>query len=224
MNTQSKTLARENMLKSQILTGHVLEPRILAALGSVAREEFVPPAFQGAAYVDQEIPMGNGRFIMEPLDFARLLKYAVIGEDETVLDVGCASGYSAAVLSQLARKVVAIEENPSLVSTATRLLAFCPNVTFKEAPLTEGVNAQGPYDAILIEGAIEYLPVALADQLREGGRLLAAEHDASAIVGIAGLSKFVEYRKVRGKLYKTVLRDANIPLLASFRKPAQFTL
>jgi protein-L-isoaspartate(D-aspartate) O-methyltransferase len=224
MNSLYKTAARENMLKSQILTGHVLDQRILGALAGVAREEFVPPAFKGAAYVDQEIALGNGRFLMEPIDFARLLKYADLREDETVLDIGCASGYSATVLSKLARRIVAVEEDPALAQTASRLLASCPNVVFVQGPLTEGARTAAPYDAILVEGAVEHLPGALADQLKEGGRLLTAEHDAAAKTGSAGLSKLAEYRKVRGKLYKTVLHDANMALLPSFARPPSFTL
>ncbi len=224
MNIQLKTAARENMLKSQILTGHVLSPRVLEALMTVAREDFVPDPLKGAAYVDEEIPLGNDRFMMEPLDFARLLKHAAIGEDETVLDIGCATGYSAAVLSKLARKVVAVEEDGMLAETAAGLLAAYPNVVFRKNPLTNGSGEAAPYDAIIVEGAIECLPQALADQLREGGRLIAAEHDAAAKVGVAGLSKLTEYRKVRGALYKTVLRDANMALLPAFRKPSVFTL
>lgn len=224
MNASLKTAARENMLKSQILTGHVLDPRILDALMNVAREDFVPDPFKGSAYVDQEIPLGNGRFMMEPLDFARLLKYAAIGEGETVLAVACATGYSAAVLSHLARRVVAVEEEPALAETASALLKSCPNVTFRKMPLVSGSTEAAPYDVILIEGAVEHVPQALCDQLREGGRLITAEHDAEAMVGSAGLSKLSEYRKVRGALYKTVLRDANMALLVAFRRKRPFAL
>jgi len=224
MNMLAKTVARDRMLKSQILTGHVLDPRILAALAEVDREDFVPSGFRGAAYVDEEIPLGNGRVLMEPLDFARLLQHAALKEDETVLDVGCASGYSAMILSRLVRKVVAIEEDVKLAESSVRLLASCPNVTFRQAPLVGGTSKTAPYDAILIEGAIEYLPQALADQLKEGGRILTGEHDAAAKVGAAGLSTLIEYRKVRGILYKTLLRDANMALLPPFRKPAVFAL
>jgi len=212
------------MIKSQILTGHVLEPRILDALMSVPREEFVPDPFKGAAYVDEEIPLGRGRHLAEPLDFARLLKHAAIHEDETVLDIGAATGYSAAVLSRLARRVVAVEEDPALAAIASTALGAYPNVAFHQALLVEGAGDAAPYDAVLIEGAIEHLPQAIAAQLREGGRPLTAAHDAEAKVGAVGLSKLVEYRKIRGILYKTTLRDANMALLPSFRKPVAFAL
>ena len=224
MILQTASAARENMLKSQILTGHVLEPRILNALMNVAREDFVPEAFRGAAYVDQEIPLGGGRFLMEPLDFARMLKIAAIREDESVLVVGANLGYCAAVLSYLARKVVAVEEDDTLVREAGRRLAAYPNVTLHHGPLVDGARDFAPYDAIVVEGAIEFLSPPLSDALREGGRLLAAEHDADALLGTAGLSKLVEYRKVKGGLYRTVLRDANMALLPQFRKPPEFVL
>lgn len=210
------------MVKSQILTGNVLDPRILDALRSVEREAFVPASYQAAAYVDEEIPLAKGRFLAEPLDFARLLKHAAIAADETILDIGTGTGYSAAVLSKLARKVVAIEDEPALAESAAKLLASYPNVSFRATSLLHGTAEFAPYDAILIEGAVEYLPQPVADQLREGGRLLTAEHDAEARVGAVGLSKLVEYRKIRGILYKTTLRDANMALLPAFRKPAVF--
>jgi protein-L-isoaspartate(D-aspartate) O-methyltransferase len=224
MNMLAKNAARANMLKSQILTGHVLAPRILAALSDVAREEFVPPGYKGAAYVDEEIPLGNGRALMEPLDFARLLSHAAVAENETVLDIGCANGYSAAVLSKLARRVMATEEDAAMAKTAVKTLSTCPNVTFTQAPLAQGSSLAAPYDTIFIEGAIEHLPQAIADQLREGGKILAGWHESAEKVGAAGLSTLVEYRKIRGKLYKTLLRDANIGLLPAFRKPAAFAL
>ena len=111
--------------------------------------------------MDEEIPLGGGRLLAEPLDFARLLNHAAIGEDETVLDIGVATGYSAAVLSHLARRVVAVEEEPALAGAAATLLAACPNVAFRQGLLTEGARDGAPYDAILIEGAIEHLPGAL---------------------------------------------------------------
>jgi protein-L-isoaspartate(D-aspartate) O-methyltransferase len=214
--------ARTNMLKSQLLTGRILAPRILEALMAVARESFVPPSLKASAYVDEEIPLGSGRFLMEPLVFARLVAYADIQPDETVLDIAVGTGYSAAVLSHLAHKVVAVEEDAAFAAQATALLTGLPNVTVLQSPLVEGVSRSAPYDVILIEGAIEVLPQALADQLREGGRLLAVEHDAAARLASAGLGTLVEYRKLRGTLSKTVLHDASVALLKSFSKPPAF--
>ena len=224
MSDTSENPAREHMIKSQILTGHVQNPFVLSALASVSRESFVPDAFQGLAYVDEEIPLGGGRFLMEPLVFARILAYADIQWYETVLDIGVATGYSSAILSTLAQNVVAIEEDAALAAKAQSMLAVFPNVEFKQGPLAEGMGKHAPYDVILIEGATQIVPQAVADQLAEGGRLVTVEHAANAKVAAAGLGTLVEYRKVRGVLYKTMLRDASVALLTAFARPEAFTL
>jgi len=227
METLCKTsgnnaVARENMLKSQILTGHVLAAPVLAALMSVPRELFVPPALLNTAYVDEEIALRNGRFLMEPLAFARLLQHAAIQPHETVLDIGSATGYSSAVLARLAQKVVALEEDTTLAATAVSLLAAYSNIQCMQGTLAEGANKEGPYDVIIIAGAIEFLPPALGDQLREGGRLVTIEHDAEAKIAAAGLGKLVEYKKIRGSLFKTALRNENVTLLPQFKKASSF--
>jgi len=213
---------RTNMLNSQILTGHVLEPRLLGALMNVAREAFVPESLQGTAYVDEEIPLGKNRFLMEPLVFARLLSHAQIQAHETVLDVSVGTGYSSAVLSTLAQKVIAVEEDATLAQKAKSLLAPYSNVAVVQASVAGGVSKESPYDVIIIEGAIEILPQTLTDQLREGGRLLTVEHDADSKIAAAGLGKLVEYKKVRGTLYKTILRDASVAVLPAFKKSPAF--
>jgi protein-L-isoaspartate(D-aspartate) O-methyltransferase len=219
-----ENIARENMLKSQILTGHVLKPSVLDALTAIEREKFVPDILRGSAYNDDEIPLGNGRFLMEPLTFGRLLEHAHVKSHETVLDVGSAMGYSSAVLSKMAQKVVALEEDEKLSSEAKKLLFSYPNIESVHDPLQNGFSASGPYDLILIEGAIQFLPQALTDQLCEGGRLVAIEHDENAKIAVAGLGKLVEYKKLRGEMYKNVLEDASISLLPAFKKPQQFIL
>jgi protein-L-isoaspartate(D-aspartate) O-methyltransferase len=224
MTNISENPARDNMLKSQILTGHVLNPMVLAALESVSRESFVPDSFKGVAYVDEEIPLSANRSLMEPLVFARLLSYADIKWFENVLDIGVATGYSAAIISTLAQNVVAIEEDEALAAKAQQMLSVFPNVEFKKASLAQGQSKSAPYDVILIQGAIEVIPPAIADQLAEGGRLLAIEHAAQANIAAVGLGKIVEYRKLRCTLYKTTLRDANVALLPAFAKASTFAL
>ncbi len=212
----------ENMLTGQILTGNVLDSRVLEALTSVPRELFVPDSLKGVAYIDEEVPLGFGRFLMQPLVFARMLKYAEILANETVLDVACGTGYSSAVLSKLAQKVVAVEEVKELADKAKSLLSAYANIELVNAPLVQGSSSNAPYDVIFIEGAVEVVPQTLIDQLREGGRVLAVEHKTGAKLSGTGLGKLVEYRKVRGSLGKTVLHDANVALLAPFKKAAEF--
>lgn len=223
MSTLLKASPRENMVKSQILTGHVLSEPAVAAFLEVAREEFVPAKYQKSAYLDEEIPLGNGRFLMEPLAFARMVENAGITRQENVLLVGCGTGYSAAILSRIARCVVAVEEDKNLLATAQPRLSPLANVALIEAPLLAGENSRAPYDVILIEGAAEFIPQALADQLREGGRLLTFEYQGEARPGTLGLAVLVEYKKIRGLLYRTAMCNASVAPLAAFKMPPAFT-
>ncbi len=217
--------ARARMITGQIITGDVHDERVLSALESVDRSLFVPEIFRHVAYVDEDLSIGHGRYIMEPLIFARMLKHADIKGHEIVLDVGCGLGYSAAVLSKLAQKVVALEEEPDLADRAKTLLKPYANVEVAASkPLDQGVSWQSPYDAILIEGSIEQLPEVFADQLCEGGRLLAIENVEEAKTACSGLGKLVEYRKLHNRLYKTILTDASAPLIPAFRKHSAFAL
>lgn len=204
------------------MTGDVLDERILEALEKTGRSDFVPDALKGVAYIDEGLEIARGRFLMQPLVFARMLKYAAIRKNETVLVVGCLTGYSAAVLSHLAQKVVALEEDRELAARAKTLLAAFSNVHFVEAPLVEGALSHSPYDAVIIEGAIEELPQKLTDQLREGGRILAIEHVSQAKLVTSGLGKLMEYKKIDGALFKTILHDASSALLQSFRRKPAF--
>lgn len=210
------------MITGQIMTGDVNVEEIIVALESVERELFVPEIFKQVAYVDEDISIGNGRFLMEPLVFARILKYAQIGKNETVLDVACGTGYSSAVLSKLAQKVVALEEDAELAGKAKGLLASYSNIECVQSPLVEGVSVRAPYDVIIVEGAVEFIPQSFSDQLREGGRLLALEHVVPGKTGQAGLGKLVEYRKLNNMLYRNVLHDASAPLIPAFRMPKPF--
>ncbi len=222
MTSSQQNAARAHMITGQIMTGNVIDDGVLDAIGSVDRTLFVPEKQKQAAYVDEDIALGGGRYILEPLIFARMLKYAAISRRETVLDVGCCTGYSAAVLSRLAQKVVALEEDKALFALAQKRLASVPNAELMEGPLTGGASLRSPYDVILVEGAIEILPQALFDQLGEGGRLLAIEHIEAPKTAGSGLGKLVEYRKIRNAPYRTALHDANAYLIPGFRKPETF--
>jgi len=167
--------ARLNMVEGQLRTNRITEPALMAAFLAVPRERFVPAAFRGAAYVDEDIPLGHGRYLMEPLVLARLIQLAELRRDERALFVGAGSGYGAAVLAQLAASVVALESEPELVEMARRAcreLGYA-NVSVIEGPLGKGHGAGAPYHAILFGGAIADAPAALTRQLAEGGRMVA---------------------------------------------------
>lgn len=222
MTSASFSTARNHMINGQILTGNVLSGSVIHALASVTREQFVPSAFQGVAYVDEAIPLATDRTLMEPLVFARILETASLTRTDSVLIIGAGYGYSAAVASHLAANVVAIEEDATLFATAKPLLAAYQNVVLCHAPLVEGKTSGAPYDVIIIEGAIEQLPHTITDQLKEQGRLLTVEHISAKGLTGAGLGKLVEYKKLNNTLHKTILHDANVPLLTAFKKPNVF--
>lgn len=169
--------ARTKMVDNQIRTTDVTRHDILRAFLQVPREEFVPASRKPLAYIDEDLPIGNGRYIMEASPFAKLLQLAAVTPDDVVLDVGCGSGYSSAILSHLAGSVVALEENAELAAAAGDNLARLDYVTcvVVEGKLEEGYPSEAPYDVIFFEGAVERLPDTFFEQLREGGRLVVVE-------------------------------------------------
>lgn len=169
------TVARHNMVENQIRTNRVIDPRVVEAMDTMPRELFVPEASREIAYLDGEIDLGGGRRLMPPMVFARLLQAAEIFPGEVALDVGCGTGYSAAILAKLASTVVALESDKVLAGRAGALLAQLgiDNVALVEAPLPDGDAVHGPYDVIVLEGSVPEVPAGLAGQLAERGRLLA---------------------------------------------------
>jgi protein-L-isoaspartate(D-aspartate) O-methyltransferase len=170
--------ARNCMVDSQIRPNRVVDPRVLAAMRTVPRERFLPQSVVALAYTDEDVPLGNGRYLMEPMVFARLLQAARLTENEQVLVVGAATGYGAAVLAACGCRVTALEEDPDLLAFASSVLpSEAPGVSLVSGPLAAGWMSHGPYDLILIEGAVAEIPPALRNQIRqETGRILAALH------------------------------------------------
>src|SRR6266702_4273648 len=166
--------ARFNMVEAQIRTSNVTDPRILAAMNAVAREKFVPRAARALAYADVPVAVAPGRYLLDPRSFAKLAQLAQINPTDRILDVGCGTGYSAAVLARLATEVVALEQDADLVRVASELLADAVGkVEVVQGGLVEGVKGQAPFDVIFVNGAIEHAPETLLAQLAEGGRLVA---------------------------------------------------
>jgi len=176
---------RTKMVDGQVRTTDVTDPAILEAMLTIPREAFVDERLRPLAYIDEDIEIARGRYLMEPSPFAKLVQLAEIRTGETVLDVGCGTGYSAAVLSRLAGRVVALESDPLLAERAGAALANLEigNVTIVTGVLGAGHADAAPYDVIIVEGAVEILPDSLFAELREGGRLVAVEGQGNA--GIA---------------------------------------
>lgn len=186
MNTDYHGL-RIKMVDGQVRTTDVTNLPLLDALLEVPREAFVPAARKALAYIDEDLEIAPGRYMMEPSPFARLVQLAAIKPGDFVLDVGAGFGYSAAVLSKLAGAVVALESDSALAEKAQSVLATLgfDTVAVVEGPLAEGYASQAPYDVIVIEGAVDRVPDAILSQLKEGGRLVAVEGHGNA--GIARL-------------------------------------
>ncbi len=179
--------ARINMVKSQILPNRVTDPRVLSVMGDVAREAFVPPARRSLAYVEKALLVreaGDGgpeRFLMAAGTFARLVQLADIARDDLVLDVGCATGYSSAVLSMLGDAVVALECDSTLAEKANETLMSLDigNVAVVTGDLPKGYPGEGPYDVIVLNGSVPQAPSALLSQLGDGGRLVGIVADGA---------------------------------------------
>ncbi|MBV9550286.1 MAG: protein-L-isoaspartate O-methyltransferase [Alphaproteobacteria bacterium] len=211
--------ARLHMIDGQLRPNDITDPGILSAFTAVARDSFVPRAAQAIAYADLSVEVAPGRFLMEPRTLGKLFQFAQIGPEDRILDVGCATGYSAAVLARLGGKVVALEQDADLLRTASEKLATT-SVVLVQGALVEGARAEGPFDVIIIEGAVEQVPETLLAQLAEGGRLLAIVTKAGAGEHVTGHA--VLYLKQHGSVGRRDLFDAAAPALAGFKKMMGF--
>ena len=174
--------ARTNMVDSQLRPNGITNARILDAMHHVQREDFLPEAQKAVAYMDGDVPLRNaseaGRCLIEPMAFARMVQLADVKAGDRVLDIGAATGYGAAILAQLAQEVVAVEEDNNLARFAAEKLNGIANIKLEHGRLCEGSKIGGRFDAIIIEGRIEELPVAMIALLKAGGRIVAAHGPA----------------------------------------------
>ena len=212
--------ARRMMVDGQIRTNDVTELNVLAAFDEVQRERFVPERWQPIAYLDRDVPVqeSGARCLLKPMVLAKLIQTAVVGEGDRVLDVGCATGYSAAILSKLGRSVVALEEDAALAESAARTLGSVGsgNVRVVTGKLADGWPREAPYHVILLNGSTEVAPQSLLDQLSpDGGRLV-------TVVGRAPIGRGTVYRRSGTHVSSHPEFDAVAPLLPGFSKPPAF--
>jgi protein-L-isoaspartate(D-aspartate) O-methyltransferase len=210
--------ARYRMVQNQIRTNRVTNPMILEAMGELERERFVPETLRGIAYVDEDVPLGKGRFLIQPLAAALLLQAANIDADDVVLDIGCGPGYLSALAARMASAVVALESDAALCAQAAETLAdlSLSSVSVVHGPLRSGWPEQAPYDVILIGGAVCDVPACILDQLAEGGRLVAV------IAGEGGFGRGTLFLRCSGSVSRVQLFDSSLSLLPEFAPQPTF--
>jgi len=206
---------RRAMVVSQLRTTAVNDARVLAAMGEVPRERFVPAGNASLAYTDSAIPLGHGRALNPPMIIGRLLTEARVGSGDRVLLVGAGMGYSAELLGRLAASVVAVEQDGALLEQARKSVT-APNVRLVEGALAAGFPDGAPYDLILIDGAVEEIPSALIDQLADGGRL------AAPIVE-RGVTRLAIGRRAGSAFGMTSFADAASAALPGFARAVEFS-
>jgi protein-L-isoaspartate(D-aspartate) O-methyltransferase len=219
---------RQSMVDSQLKTNEVTDRRILAAMAELPRERFVPQRMSLLAYIDESVevfPARDGapaRYLLPPLALARLVQLVSVGPGDKVLDVGCATGYSTALLARLAGSVIGLEPEPELAEAARRILGElgAANATVIEGALAEGAPEEGPFDVILLDGSVEEIPDTLLSQLQEGGRLAAI---VASGADKANLGKAYLFVKIDGEASGVPHFDAGAKPLPGFARARAFT-
>jgi len=210
-------VARQHMVDSQVRTNKVTDERLIEAIRTLPRERFVPDRARARAYLDDDVEIAQGRYLMEPMVTARLIQAAAVKPEDVALVVGAGTGYAAALLSRLANTVVALESEAPLAQRAGGVLSelSIDNAIVFEGPLGGGCPKHAPYNAIYLDGAVEQVPAALTNQLADGGRLVGVLLDQG--VGRASL-----WIKSGNAVSRRVLFDANVALLPGFATPPRF--
>ena len=206
------------MVENQLRANRVTDERIVDAFASIPRELFAPEHLRRAAYADEDLPLGDKRWLMEPRVLGRLLSAAQIGPGDAALDVCSASGYATAVLGWLAAFVVGVEDDAELVQKAGRNLEQLElsNALVLEGDPRAGAPSHAPYDVILVSGGVAEAPRAVLEQLAEGGRLVAVERGGAEAGQGASQGAGVLYERHGARFPKRVLFDAQVPLLPEF--------
>ena len=203
--------ARAAMVDSQLRPQGVSDPAVLQAMGLVPREQFLPDRSRPLAYADRAVTIGAGRFLAAPAVLGKLLTQMTIEPGQRALVIGAGTGYSAAILTAIGLDVVAVESAPELAAKAREL-----GVEVVEGPLEAGHRKGGPYDQILIDGAVELIPDPVIDQLADGGRLGTAIADR-------GVTRLIVGRKAGDAFGYLSIGDAGVPALPGFTRPKAFT-
>lgn len=213
MTSLDASAARNAMVDSQVRTDDVTDPLLTGALRAIARERFVPPSLASVAYMGEAVEVGAGRFLLDPRSFAKLTQLAGIKPGDSVLDVGTATGYSAAVFAALGADVTALESDAGLAEAAKANLGAEASVV--TGPLAAGWAKGAPYDVIFLNGAVPARPDGLLEQLKTGGRLV-------GIVTDRGVGKAHIFLKSAGGHSSRVAFDATVAPLPGFELAPSF--
>lgn len=210
-------MARTMMVDSQVRPNKVVDPRIISAMRSLPREAFLPPTLAARAYSDEDVALGGGRVMPEPMVIARMVQIAELRKGERVLVVAAGTGYGAALISLCGADVTALEEDANLLVIAkSALAAYAPDVALVEGPLVAGWTNAAGYDCVFVEGAVEDLPQAIADQVNQTGRLVMVKCHGSR------MAQAVIGRHSGSSLNFQAAFDCAVPPLAAMRKTASF--
>ncbi|HJR23268.1 MAG TPA: protein-L-isoaspartate O-methyltransferase [Dongiaceae bacterium] len=210
-------IARQHMVDSQVRTNKVTDERLIEAIRALPRERFVPDRARPRAYLDDDVEIAPGRYLMEPMVTARLIQAGEVKPDDIALVVGAGTGYAAALLSRLANTVVALESEPQLAQRAGGVFSelSIDNAIVFDGPLSAGCPKHAPYNVVYLDGSVEQLPATLTSQLADGGRLVGVQLEQG--VGRASL-----WIKSGNAISRRVLFDANVVLLPGFAAPPRF--
>ena len=219
--------ARNHMVDSQVRTNDVTDERLIHALREVPRERFVPRAQAAWAYTDRHIELSpidgadpneaDVRWMLAPRDFAKLVQSADIRSGDAVLDIGCGRGYGTAVIAALCDTVVGLETGEAEVERATQTLTDIgiENAAVLQGDLKTGAPEHGPYDVIIVEGAVTEVPDSWGKQLVDGGRMAVVVQDGP-------IGRACVYTRSGDAMGKTIAFDATVPLLAGFDVHPEF--
>ena len=222
---------RENMVNSQLLPNAITSKQLLAAFRELKRENFVPKRQQAHAYIDRDLKIdidtsnGQDRFILDPMVQAKLVQAVNITSSDIVLDIACATGYSTALIAQIANMVVGIESDEKVANLASQYIEQqeIDNAVIIQDPLANGYKKEAPYDVIIINGLVETVSQELFDQLADNGRLIAVEISDKSSIN-APLGHAYLYHKTGNQIAKRMVFDASPSRLTEFDKPKSFQL
>lgn len=211
--------ARRRMVENQLKPNRITDRRLLAAMATVPRELFVPPTLRSVAYVDEDLPLGDGRFLIEPLALAKLVQAARIGPEDVVLVIGDATGYAGAVVARLAATVIVLVAEAQEARALDQLVpqVGADNLVVQVGDPRSGLPSQAPFDVILVVGAVRRVPPPLLDQLGAGGRLVTVLADGRP-------GEVTVFERTAHGIGRRAVDDAMVPELVELRPPPVFTL